>query len=61
MLGLEAGTLAPGMPGDVVLIDPDAPWRIDADALPGKAGNTPFDGLPVQGKMLKLWKGGREI
>lgn len=61
VLGLEAGTLAPGMPGDVVLIDADAPWRIDSDALPGKAGNTPFDGLPVQGKVLTLWKGGREI
>ena len=61
VLGLEAGTLAEGMPGDVILIDRDAPWQIDADRLPGKAGNTPFDGLPVQGRVLRMWKGGREI
>lgn len=61
VLGLETGTLAPGMPGDLVLIDPEAPWRIDADALPGIAGNTPFDGLPVQGRVLGVWKGGRAV
>ena len=61
LLGLETGALLPGLPGDVILLDPDAPWRIDADTLPGKAGNTPFDGLPVQGKVLRLFKGGAEI
>jgi dihydroorotase len=61
LLGVEAGTLAPGMPGDVILVDPHAPWQIDADATPGMAGNTPFDGLPVQGRVLRVWKGGREI
>jgi dihydroorotase len=61
VLGLETGTLAAGMPGDLVLLDPEAPWRIDADALPGIAGNTPFDGLPVQGRVLGVWKGGRAV
>ena len=53
--------LAPGQPADLLLFDADAPWRIDADTLPGLSGNTPFDGLPVQGKALRLWKGGREV
>ena len=57
----EPGALLPGLPGDVILVDSEAPWRIDADTLPGKAGNTPFDGLPVQGKLLRMWKGGREL
>jgi dihydroorotase len=61
LLGLDTGTLTPGMPGDLVLIDPDAPWQIAGDAFAGKAGNTPFDGLPVQGRALRLFKGGREI
>lgn len=61
LLGLEAGTLAVGMPGDVILIDEHAPWQIDADTLPGQAGNTPFDGLPVQGRVIAMWKGGRAI
>ncbi|OYX49890.1 MAG: dihydroorotase [Sphingomonas sp. 32-66-10] len=61
ILGIDTGTLAVGMPADLVLIDPDAPWQIVADTMPGKAGNSPFDGLPVQGKALRLFKGGSEI
>jgi dihydroorotase len=61
LLGIEAGTLAAGMPADLVLVDAEAPWQIDADRMPGKAGNTPFDGLPVQGKTLRLFKGGSEV
>lgn len=61
VLGVDAGPLSPGSPGDVILADEDAPWRIETATLPGKAGNTPFDGLPVQGRVLRTWKGGREI
>lgn len=61
LLGIAAGTLAPGMPADLILVDPEAPWQISADRMAGKAGNTPFDGLPVQGKALRLFKGGQEI
>ncbi|WBH16882.1 dihydroorotase [Sphingomonas radiodurans] len=61
VLGLEAGTLEAGREADLMQVDPDAPWQIDADTLPGKAGNTPFDGLPVQGRVLRLFKGGREL
>ncbi len=61
ILGIDTGTLAPGMPADLVLVDPDAPWQIESDRMAGKAGNTPFDGLPVQGKALRLFKGGTEI
>ena len=61
VLGVDAGELAVGKPADLVLLDDDAPWRIAADTLPGEWGNTPFDGLPVQGKVLRVWKGGREV
>ena len=61
VLGLDTGTLAVGQPADLLLFDQAAPWRIDAATLPGQWGNTPFDGLPVQGKVLRLWKGGREV
>ncbi|WEK43076.1 MAG: amidohydrolase family protein [Candidatus Sphingomonas colombiensis] len=61
VLGTEAGTLNPGAPGDVVLIDDQAPWLIDAEHMVGKAGNTPFDGLPVQGRVRRVFKGGNEI
>jgi dihydroorotase len=61
VLGLDLGTMSRGDEADLILVDPEAPWRIDADTLPGKAGNTPFDGLPVQGRVLRLFKGGREL
>ena len=61
ILGVESGILAEGDQADLMLVDPDAPWQVNADTLPGMAGNTPFDGLPVQGRVLRLFKGGREI
>lgn len=61
VLGVDAGRLTPGAPGDVILIDDQAPWLIDAERMAGKAGNTPFDGLPVQGRVRRVFKGGREI
>lgn len=61
LLGIDAGTLAPGMPADLILIDPDAPWQVESDRMAGRAGNTPFDGLPVQGKVVRLFKGGTAI
>lgn len=59
--GLPGGRLAVGEPADLLLFDPGAPWRIDADRLPGWAGNTPFDGLPVQGQVRLLLKGGERL
>lgn len=56
--GLPGGRLAVGDPADLLLFAPDAPWRIYADRLPGRAGNTPFDGLPVQGRVTLVLKGG---
>ncbi|HWK36743.1 dihydroorotase [Sphingomonas sp.] len=57
VLGLDAGTLEPGKPADLILFDEGTPWAIDAEAI----GNTPFDGLPVQGRVLRMFKGGKEI
>jgi dihydroorotase len=61
VLGLDTGTLEAGKPADLMLFDQQAPWQIVGDAFEAEAGNTPFDGLPVQGRVLRLWKGGREV
>lgn len=61
VLGVDTGKLAPGQPADLILLDPNAPWQIRGEAMKARAGNTPFDGLPTQGKVLRLWKGGKEI
>jgi dihydroorotase len=56
--GVPGGTLGEGAPADLLLFDAHAPIRIDADALPGRGRNTPFDGMPAAGRPLLLVKGG---
>lgn len=58
ILGVAAGNLAPGSAADIVLIDPDAPWLIDSSKMAAAAGNTPFDRMPVQGRVRRVMKGG---
>jgi len=58
ILGLDAGTLAKGAPADLVLIDPDAPFVVDHNALHSRARNTPFDGRTFQGRAMKTFVGG---
>jgi dihydroorotase len=52
VLGLEAGTLSPGRPADVTLIDPAAKWTIRAAELKSMSRNTPFDGESVTGRVV---------
>ena len=59
ILGVNAGEIAEGMEADLIFIDPDTPWQVDSDKMAAMAGNTPFDKLPVQGRVRKMMKGGR--
>jgi dihydroorotase len=61
LLGVDAGQIVAGAPADFVLFDPGAPWVIDSDTVAGLAGNTPFDKLPVQGKVIQTIKGGQTL
>ncbi len=61
LLGAPAGTLAVGMEADVALIDPVRPWVVDSDRMAAAAGNTPFDKQGVEGRVLRLFKGGQEV
>ncbi len=61
LLGLDAGRVAAGAPADLLIVDPDVAWRIDAGRMTAKAGNTPFDALPVQGRVLRTIKAGRPL
>ncbi len=58
VFGLPGGRLTAGAPADLIVFDPDAPWRIDAERGAAAAANTPFDGLPVQGRVTCTIKGG---
>lgn len=53
LLGLDTGRLEVGRYADLTIFDPDKPWRIDEDAFVSSARNTPFDTLPVQGKVWR--------
>lgn len=61
LLGVEGGSLATGSAADLVVFDADAPWRVDTMAMASIAGNTPFDELPVQGKVIHTIKGGQPV
>ena len=61
LFGLPGGTLKVDGEADLVVVDPDAPWRIESDRMAAAAGNTPFDGLPVQGRVVRTIKGGVPI
>jgi dihydroorotase len=61
ILRLSAGRLAVGGPADLVLFDPDIPWRISTDDFRSKSKNAPFDGRPVKGRVVRTIVDGRTI
>ncbi len=61
ILRLPAGRLANGAPADLVLFNPDLPWRICTDEFRSKSKNAPFDGRPVQGRVMRTIVDGRTI
>lgn len=59
ILDVDAGLLCPAYQADFILVDEDSPWQVDTRKMAAAAGNTPFDGLPVQGRVTAIYKGGR--
>lgn len=58
LLRLEAGTLQPGRPADVTVIDPAVEWTISAAEFRSLSRNTPFDGWRVRGRARHTIVGG---
>jgi dihydroorotase len=58
IFGLQAGSLAPGDPADMVLIDPDLEWRVEPDEFLSMGRNTPYAGWRLRGRALATWVGG---
>ena len=61
LLGLSCGRLERGAPADLLLFDPEVPWRIGAAALRSKAKNSAFDGHPVQGRTVRTIVAGQAV
>ena len=59
ILAVKAGQLRTDYEADFILVDEGSPWQVDARKMAAAAGNTPFDGLPVQGRVTAIYKGGR--
>jgi dihydroorotase len=58
---LSAGSLKIGHPADIVLFDPHAAWKVDGDKFLSKSKNTPFDGKPLQGRVIRTIVDGRTV
>jgi dihydroorotase len=62
LLGLEdAGRLRRGAPADLVLFDPEAPWKVREADLHSLSKNTPFEGRLMQGRVLRTVVDGRTV
>ena len=59
LLGLPGGTLRPGAPADVIVIDPDVSWVLDPEDLKSKCKNTPFDEAKLTGRVVRTIVAGR--
>lgn len=59
ILGIRRGTLLPGAPGDVTLIDPKAEWEVDPRAFRSRGRSTPFAGMKLRGRAVHTVVGGR--
>jgi dihydroorotase len=61
LLGLPGGSLRPGAPADVIVIDLDTPWLLDPADLKSQCKNTPFDEARFTGRVARTIVGGRTV
>jgi dihydroorotase len=61
LFGLPGGTLKPGTPADLCVVDLDEPWIVREDAILSHSKNTCFEGARLQGKVLQTLVAGRTV
>lgn len=59
--GLETGTLKPGAPADLILVDLDEPWILDRAKLVSRSKNTPFEDARFTGRVLRTLVAGQTV
>ena len=61
IFGLNSGRLKRGAPADLILFNPELPWRITEEKLKSKSKNMPYDGRPVQGRVMETLVDGQSV
>ncbi len=61
ILGVEAGSLAPGAPADVCVFDPHQNWQLIPGQMLSRGRNTPFAGRTLTGRVLYTLVDGRVV
>ncbi|MGH8687795.1 MAG: dihydroorotase [Burkholderiales bacterium] len=61
VLGTEAGRIAAGAPADLIVFDPEAPFRVTAASLRSQGKNSPFLGTELLGRVRATVVAGRVV
>ena len=61
LLGLPTGRIEVGAPADLTVIDLEAPWIVDPNALHSISKNTPFEEAKLQGRILLTLVNGKIV
>lgn len=61
VFGLEAGTLRPGSPADVVVFSTHLKWTVEPREFASKGQNTPLAGMPMVGRVVATLVDGQVV
>lgn len=61
ILGIDKGRLREGKTADIVVVDPDRTYTVNAARFASKGKNTPFDGRKLTGAVIATLVGGRIV
>ncbi len=61
LLRLDRGTLSPGAPADVTLLDPSLAWTYDVEKTCSPSRNTPYHGRALRGRAVRTIVAGRTV
>lgn len=61
LLGVNKGTLEPGLEADLVLIDTEKKIKVDTSDFQSKGKNTPINGAELYGEIIATFKSGKLV
>jgi len=61
LFGMPGGTLRPGSPAELILVDLDEPWIVREADIRSRSKNTCFEGARMQGRVARTLVAGRTV